>query len=190
MTKLEKSTVEEIRARFDKNVGRFSDLQSGQAATINAPLSMELVAKVAAELLAQSAFASTRDNASRWISQRPHVVDVGCGAGNYTLKLLESAPDLDCTLIDLSAPMLSRAAERVCAATAGKVTTIQSDIRELELAPANCDIILAAAVLHHLRGEKEWRAVFKKFHDALRPDGSVWIVDLVEHSTRAVQQIM
>jgi tRNA (cmo5U34)-methyltransferase len=27
---------------------------------------------------------------------------VGCGAGNYTLKLLESLPNLDVTLIDLS----------------------------------------------------------------------------------------
>ena len=29
-----------------------------------------------------------------------HVLDVGCGAGNYTLKLLERLPNLDATLID------------------------------------------------------------------------------------------
>ena len=27
-----------------------------------------------------------------------HVLDVGCGAGNYSLKLLESLPNLDVTL--------------------------------------------------------------------------------------------
>ena len=37
------------------------------------------------------------------------VLDVGCGAGNYTLKLLERLPNLDVTLIDLSLPMLERA---------------------------------------------------------------------------------
>jgi SAM-dependent methyltransferase len=42
-----------------------------------------------------------------------HVLDVGCGAGNYTLKLLERLPGLDATLIDLSQPMLDRARERV-----------------------------------------------------------------------------
>ena len=32
-----KSTVEEIRQRFDKDVERFSNLETGQSATIDAP---------------------------------------------------------------------------------------------------------------------------------------------------------
>jgi tRNA (cmo5U34)-methyltransferase len=180
-----KSTVEEIRARFDADVERFSNLESGQSATIDAPLSLELVATVAAELLA-----STRANPLRPASQTPHIVDVGCGAGNYTLKLLENASDCDCTLIDLSAPMLQRAAERVSASTRGVVKTLQADIREVKLPPASCDVVLAAAVLHHLRGDEEWHAVLANLYAALRPGGSLWIVDLVEHSTRAVQDLM
>ena len=46
-----------------------------------------------------------------------HVLDVGCGAGNYTLKQLERLPNLDATLIDLGQPMLDRATERVSRAT-------------------------------------------------------------------------
>jgi tRNA (cmo5U34)-methyltransferase len=42
-----------------------------------------------------------------------HVLDVGCGAGNYTLKLPERLANLDATLIDLSEPMLDRARVRV-----------------------------------------------------------------------------
>lgn len=169
-----KSTVEEIRQRFDADVERFSNLETGQSATIDAPLAMVLVAQAAA---------ATTPRAR-------HVLDVGCGAGNYTLKLLELLPNLDVTLIDLSRPMLDRAAERVRPATAGTVTTIQGDVREVELPGGTVDIILAAAVLHHLREDSEWRAVFAAFHRALRPGGSLWVFDLVESSIPAVQQLM
>ncbi len=169
-----KSTVDEIRQRFDADVERFSNLETGQSATVDAPMAMALVAQAAA---------ATTPHAH-------HVLDVGCGAGNYTLKLLESLPNLDATLIDLSQPMLDRARERVSRATAGCITTIQGDIRAIELAAGEFDIVLAAAVLHHLRTDDEWRAVFTAFHRALRPGGSVWVFDLVESSIPAVQELM
>src|SRR3954449_345700 len=128
-----KSTVDEIRQRFDADVERFSNLETGQSATVDAPLAMALVAQAAA---------ATTPRAR-------HVLDVGCGAGNYTLKLLEHLPNLDVTLIDLSRPMLDRATERVGRATTGGVQAIQGDIREVELPGQGFDLVLAAAVLHH-----------------------------------------
>jgi tRNA (cmo5U34)-methyltransferase len=169
-----KSTVDEIRQRFDADVERFSNLATGQSATVDAPLAMALIAQAAA---------ATTPRAR-------HVLDVGCGAGNYTLKLMEHLPNLDVTLIDLSKPMLERAAERVKQANAGRITTLQGDIRELPLADESFDIVLAAAVLHHLRADSEWREVFAAFHRALRPGGSVWIFDLVESSLPPIQGLM
>ena len=169
-----KSTVDEIRQRFDADVERFSNLETGQSATVDAPLAMALVAQAAA---------ATTPHAR-------HVLDVGCGAGNYTLKLLERLPNLDVTLIDLSKPMLDRATERVRQATAGHITAIQCDIREVELPDEQFDIVLAAAVLHHLRTDQEWHDVFAAFYRALQPGGSVWVFDLVESSIPAVQQLV
>jgi tRNA (cmo5U34)-methyltransferase len=169
-----KSTVDEIRRRFDDDVERFSNLETGQSATVDAPLAMALVAEVAA---------ATTPHAR-------HVLDVGCGAGNYSIKLLERLPGLDVTLIDLSKPMLDRATERVRRATTGNITTVQGDVRGVELPDGQYDIILAAAVLHHLRADSEWRDVFASFHRVLRPGGSLWVFDLVESSTAAVQQLM
>src|SRR3954463_15896531 len=127
-----KSSVDDIRRRFDADVERFSNLDTGQSATVDAPLALALVAQAAAV---------TTPHAR-------HVLDVGCGAGNYTLKLLEQLPNLDVTLIDLSRPMLDRASERVGRATSGRVQAIQGDIREVELPTQGFDIVLAAAVLH------------------------------------------
>ncbi|MDQ6675944.1 MAG: class I SAM-dependent methyltransferase [Acidobacteriota bacterium] len=169
-----KSTPAEIRARFDADVERFSNLETGQTATVDAALALELVARAAA--------VST-----------PHaksVLDLGCGAGNFTLKLLEHLPALSCTLVDLSLPMLARARERVAAVTSSSVETLQGDLRELGLGTARHDIILAAAVLHHLREEHEWRAVFARLYAALRPGGTLWIFDLVAHEIPAVQDLL
>ena len=169
-----KSTVDEIRARFDADVERFSNLETGQSATVDAPLVLDLIAEAAA---ATSPLAR-------------ELLDVGCGAGNYALKLLERLPGLSVTLVDLSGPMLVRAKMRVQAATDGAVRTVQADIRSLELPAASVDLITAAAVLHHLRGEEEWHAVFHKFHDGLRPGGSLWVSDLVAHDLPGVQAMM
>jgi len=86
--------------------------------------------------------------------------------------------------------MLDRARERVIRATAGRITTIRDDIREIELSDGQFDIVLTAAVLHHLRTDLEWRDVFAAFHGALRPGGSMWVFDLVESSIPAVRELM
>ncbi len=169
-----KSTTDEIRRRFDADVERFSNLETGQSATIDAPLVMQLVADVAA--------AATPGARS--------LLDVGCGAGNYTLKVLSGLPNLHVTLVDLSRPMLDRAVQRVQAATQGTVTAWQGDIREIELGVEQFDVIVAAAVLHHLRSDDEWEQVFSAFHRALRPGGSLWIFDLVDSCLPAVRQLM
>lgn len=169
----EKSTVEQIRQRFDRDVERFSNLDTGQQATVDAALAMDLVTAAAALVTPRAR----------------HVVDVGCGAGNYTLKLLSRLPNLDVTLIDLSQPMLERAQQRVRPATSGMITTVQGDIRDIDLGEGGCDIILAAAVLHHLRDDDQWRSVFRAFHRALTAGGSVWIFDLVESDIPAVSHL-
>jgi tRNA (cmo5U34)-methyltransferase len=171
---LRKSTVKQIKERFDNDVERFSSLDIGQTTTVDAVLALDLITQAAA---------LTTPRAS-------HVLDVGCGAGNYTLKLLQRLPDIDVTLIDLSRPMLDRAVERIGAISSGEITAIQGDIREIDLNAERFDIVIAAAVLHHLRDEDEWETVFRKLYDALRPGGGFWVFDLVEHSLPVVQEMM
>ena len=170
----DKSTPEEIRARFDADVERFANLETGQAAAMDSQLVLDLVARAAA---------AATPGARR-------LLDVGAGAGNYSLKLLQLLPDMDVTLLDLSRPMLDRALSRVGAATRGGVTAVQLDVRAYDPGPERFDVILAAAVLHHLRAEAEWQAVFARFFAALRPGGSLWIADLVSHEQAAVQAMM
>lgn len=170
-----KSSNHDIRNRFDNDVERFSNLETGQAATIDAPLAMELITQAA-------------------LSATPAIkrcLDIGCGGGNNTIKLLrEYSGDFDCDLCDLSEPMLLKAEERISAETSGSIRTFQGDIRELPLPISGYDVILAAAVLHHLRDEDDWESTFKKIYALLRPGGSFWITDLVTHENEKVQTLM
>ena len=165
-----KSTIAEIRDRFDQDVERFSNLDTGQVSTIDAKISLEL----------------TTEAARRMRPGAETLLDIGCGAGNYTLMMLSKMNNLDCTLVDLSKPMLDKAFERVSGITKKKVEVIQGDIREINLIENHFDIILAGAVLHHLRGDADWEFTFRKLFSILKPGGCLMISDLITQDTETL----
>jgi tRNA (cmo5U34)-methyltransferase len=171
---MQKSTVNEIRDRFDKDVDRFSNLDTGQTSTIDAKLSLELITEAAARLKPDAKY----------------LLDIGCGAGNYTVTMLHKINNLDCTLIDLSKPMLDKAFERVSAETGNHVEIIQGDIREIELKENHFDIILAGAVLHHLRDDRDWETTFNKLFRILKPGGCLMICDLITQDTEVLNDFI
>jgi tRNA (cmo5U34)-methyltransferase len=169
-----KSTLLEIQQRFDNDVERFSNLETGQISTVDAALSLELLTQIAA---------SVCPNAKS-------ILDLGCGAGNFTLKLLDLIPDLDCTLVDLSLPMLDKAKERISKVSQGKISTVQTDFLNLQLPAETFDIVVTGAAMHHLRTDEEWETVFTKIFKSLKIGGCFWISDLILHDNPAINQLM
>ncbi|MCP3965756.1 MAG: class I SAM-dependent methyltransferase [Lentisphaerae bacterium] len=170
----QKSTNKDIEERFDNDVERFSTLETGQQSTIDAPLAMELITAAGAAC-------------------SPHaknILDVGCGGGNNTLKLLERINPLNCDLLDLSMPMLERAKHRISKKTTGEVRIFKEDIRSVDLAENHYDIIIAAAVLHHLRDDDDWEQVFSKLFRLCVPGGSIWITDIVSQESPEIFTMM
>lgn len=169
-----KSSVKGIKDRFDNDVERFSNLDTGQTSTIDAPLAMELITK--------AAIISTVNI--------QNVLDIGCGAGNNTIKLSQYVSPFDCDLVDLSLSMLEKARDRISEVNTGKIRIFQGDFRVVDLPKKEYDAIIAAAVLHHLRDDQDWEATFRKIYRLTAPGGSVWITDLVSHETEPVQFLM
>ncbi|WP_367772836.1 class I SAM-dependent methyltransferase [Flavobacterium sp. WC2421] len=170
---MKKSTVIEIRERFDNEVERFSNLETGQVATMDAKITLELITCTARAVKPEA----------------KTILDLGCGAGNYTLKMLSKTPNLHCTLVDLSRNMLDKAFERVSGLTTNKVETIQGDIRDIDLPKNHFDIILAGAVLHHLREDSDWEMLFQKLYDSLTTGGCFLISDLLIQDNEAVNNL-
>ncbi|WP_246581541.1 class I SAM-dependent methyltransferase [Echinicola shivajiensis] len=169
---MNKSTIEEIKQRFDKDVDRFSNLDTGQVSTIDAKISLELITEAS----------------KRIVPNAENLLDIGCGGGNYTLKMLTKIGNLNCTMVDLSKPMLDKAFERVSQKTNNNVTILQGDIREVALPENYYDIILAGAVLHHLRDDKDWETTFNKLFKLLKPDGCLMISDLITQDTELLNE--
>lgn len=164
---MNKSTIEEIKQRFDKDVERFSNLDTGQVSTIDAQISLELITEAS----------------KRIVPNAENLLDVGCGGGNYSLMMLTKLANLNCTLVDLSQPMLDVAYERVSQKTNNQVTVFHGDIREVGLSENHFDIILAGAVLHHLRDDRDWETTFDKLFRLLKPGGCLMISDLITQDT-------
>jgi tRNA (cmo5U34)-methyltransferase len=169
-----KMTVEEIRNRFENDVERFTKLETGQTSIPDAAHMMELITQAA----------------SSTTPAMKNLLDIGCGAGNNTVKLLQTKPKLNCDLLYLSSNMLTEASKRVSHNTEGTVTTHQGDFRILPLKKNHYDVIMAAAVLHHLRDDQDWESAFAKLYEITAPGGSVWISDLVSHESINIQKIL
>jgi tRNA (cmo5U34)-methyltransferase len=172
---MNKATLQEIETRFDNDVERFSNLETGQATTLDAVWNMELIT---------DAIVSLYPNAQ-------NILDIGCGAGNYDVKLLqklESNPNV--SLLDLSQPMLNRAKERVGKLTNGEIQLIKGDFRVATLEENKFDVIIATSVLHHLRDDKDWENAFSKLFRLLRTGGSLWIFDLIEQNNEQLQKLI
>lgn len=169
----EKISADEIRERFDQDVTRFTDEMSGQATIVDAPLVLAMIEESIAEIQPEART----------------LCDIGCGGGNFALRIARKLPKLNVTLLDLSLEMLNTAAQRLKAENLIVENVIQDDIRHVEFPAEKFDIIIASAVLHHLRTRNEWEAVFRKIHHAIKPGGAFWMTDLVKHENEAIERI-
>jgi tRNA (cmo5U34)-methyltransferase len=86
--------------------------------------------------------------------------------------------------------MLERAYARITAVNSGETKIFQGDFRTLDLPYQGYDVILASAVLHHLRDDQDWEMAFRKIYMLTAQGGSVWITDLVFHESESIHSMM
>lgn len=169
-----KASIHEIEAKFDQMAERYTNLEKGQDTALDSPLSMELISRAA----------------SIYTPHARNILDLGCGGGNYLMKLTALLPQVNVTLVDLSQNMLDTAAARIGKNITGKVSCLKGDYKDLELGEKQFDVIIATTTLHHLRNEAEWQLMFQKIYKALKFGGSFWISDIILHENEAINDMM
>lgn len=101
-----------------------------------------------------------------------NVLEIGCGTGAFSRRLAQRARHV--TAIDLSSEMIRVARSRSTAFP--HIDFEIDDIMTRELGESNFGCIASIATLHHVPA----RAVLLKIRKALRPGGSLILLDLFE----------
>ncbi len=170
---MQKISVDELQKQFDADVERFSNEQTGQTTAVDSPLVLSMI----------------EETITRLHPGAVRMCDIGCGAGNFSLRIARKLPQLKLTLLDLSRKMLDRAQQRLAAEHFAVEETIQGDIAQAILPENRFDLVVAAASLHHLRSREDWKSVFGRVNRSLVPGGTFWLWDLIRHEDDALETV-
>ena len=104
-----------------------------------------------------------------------HILDLGCGNGIVTSKLLPLFPDAHYTLLDASDKMLN-----LCEMQFGlqNKTYVSSYFQDYEFQDQFFDMVVAGFSLHHCPA-KEKQELFKSIFKSLKPHGVLMCSDLM-----------
>jgi tRNA (cmo5U34)-methyltransferase len=108
-------------------------------------------------------------------------LDLGCGDGEVTGRVLSVHPDAEAVAVDFSAEMLGRVRERF--ADTPQVTVVEHDL-EAALDPAwgEFDAVVSAFAIHHVPDARK-RDLYEEVHGRLRPDGAFLNLEHVASAT-------
>ncbi|MFG0256972.1 MAG: class I SAM-dependent methyltransferase [Phycisphaerales bacterium JB043] len=103
------------------------------------------------------------------------VLELGCGTGNLTLRILDRYPDARVTSVDVSEEMLALTRERVSErGWESRWDAARSAFEELDIPDASFDLIVSSISLHHVEDKP---VLFERVRRWLREGGECWYSD-------------
>ncbi len=114
------------------------------------------------------------------VKKGDHVLDLGCGTGLLSLKLLKRA-DCRITAADSSADMLKLFEEKIAALDLGsRIRCVRQDAAGLRFPKESFDIVAATVALHHVKNKLP---MVKKIRSVLKPGGRFVLGEIDVDST-------
>ncbi len=120
--------------------------------------------------------------------EKRRVLDLGCGDGIVTRKLIEVAGEIEATLVDGSEDMLDQARRNL--ADSRRLRYVLASFQEIiagEVTLGSFDFIVSSLAIHHLtlveKGE-----LFRKAHSLLIPGGYFLNIDLVRAGQEELEE--
>lgn len=108
--------------------------------------------------------------------ENPKVLDLGCGTGNITQKLLKRFPQAEVTCLDLSENMIKIAKNKL--SQYKSIEYIIGDFTETEITE-KYDAIISSLALHHIPNDKEKQEMYKAIYEALNKNGVFYNADVI-----------
>ncbi len=109
--------------------------------------------------------------------ENPKILDLGCGTGNITLKILERFPNAEITCLDLSDKMIEIAKDKL--KEYDNVNFIIGDFTEYKF-EKTYDAIVSSLALHHIPTDEEKQSMYQDIYNALTINGVFYNADVTK----------
>ncbi len=115
------------------------------------------------------------------------VLELGCGTGNLTLRLLSRYPAGQVTTVDAAPEMTELTTDRAAReGAASRLITITARFEELSFVPGTFDLVASCMSLHHVRDKGPLYEAFSRW---LTPRGALRFADQLLGATDEIQKI-
>ena len=101
------------------------------------------------------------------------ILELGCGTGNLTLRLLERFPTARLTTIDGSSEMVALTTHRA-GHDAQRLEAREGRFEEVDAAPGSFDLVTSCISLHHVQDKG---SLYRRLFDVLAPGGHLVFAD-------------
>lgn len=103
------------------------------------------------------------------------VIDLGCGTGQLTRRLLDRFPEATVVAVDLSAGMLDEAATRLSPGSSDRCALVRADAEHLPMASSSTDLVVCTESFHWYHDQA---GALEGLADILRPGGRLLIASI------------
>lgn len=116
--------------------------------------------------------------------QPKRILELGCGTGNLTVKIIEHFKDAKITAVDISADIINICKER---ANCDNVDFLKSDFIDLNFKDNSFDFVISSIAIHHLQNNEK-QNLFNKIAKWLTPSGIFTFSDQFKGETEGLYE--
>lgn len=108
----------------------------------------------------------TAEIARLYAGEAPKIIDLGCGTGALSQKVLEIIPNAQITCLDISQNMIEKAKIRL----ENRADFVCADFNECDF-EENYNGVISSFALHHLKTTDEKKRIYKNIYKCLKNGG-------------------
>ena len=111
------------------------------------------------------------------------ILDLGCGTGNLTQRILEYFPEAQIDALDLSEDILEESRKRF--GNQSNMNYLQADFKNMHLSEKSYDLVMSSIAIHHVQDPFKFN-LYKDVFYALKTDGLFIFADQTRGITNEI----